>query len=276
MLCFIDTQDNRLEAGIWGVGRGGQMWTLDHRVFFGNPALSEVWNEAEQFLREQEYSHASGLPQRIYATGIDSGGHHADAVYAFAHRLKSLRVHATKGASGRERSIENGNTRVDYKWNGKVEKHGPILWHVGTNLAKDRFQSRLEVAVQGPGYVHLSNELSDEWFKQLASEVRATRRMASGTETRWTPIRKRNEVKDCVTGVIWLEERLDLWQPRKAKWWQQLEQAVQPADDLFSAPVASDSRETSSITPRKAPSMDSRETSKRPRGIVDGDWSFDR
>lgn len=253
LLCGIDTQGNRLEAGVWGLGLGGEMWTIDHQVFFGNPALLEVWAEAENFIREQTYAHACGIPQRIYATSVDSGGHFADAVYAFAHRLKHLRVYAVKGSSSRERSIDNGNTRVGYTWNGKIEKHGPILWQVGTNLAKDRFQSRLDVATPGPGYVHLSRDLSDEWFKQLAGEVRATRRMASGTETRWTPTRKRIEVKDCLTYSIWLEERLDLWSPKRAKWWRDIESSVQPPDDLFSAAsiekpkpnTGADSRETS-------------------------------
>lgn len=236
VLCGMDTQDNRLEAGVWGIGRGGQMWTIDHRVFFGNPAQPEVWAEAEAFLREQRYAHASGIPQPIFATAIDSGGHHSDAVYAFAHRLKAMRVFAIRGASQRERAIDNGNSRVGYKWNGRVEKQGPVLWIVGTNLCKDRFHSRLAVTTPGPGYVHLSNELSDEWFKQLAGEVRAIRRQAGTADTRWTPTRKRIEVKDCLTYVIWLEERLDLWSPRRAKWWDELEQIVQPADDLFSQP----------------------------------------
>jgi len=238
LLCGLDTQDNRIEAGVWGLGLGGEMWTIDHQVFFGNPALPDVWAEVERFLRDTEYPHACGIPQRIYASAIDSGGHHADAVYAFAHRLRNLRVHAIKGVAQRERSIDNGNTRVEYKWNGRVEKHGPILWHVGTNLAKDRFQSRLGVAGQGPGYIHLSRELSREWFEQLAGEVRATRRSMLGSETRWTRIRARIEVRDCLTYAIWLEERLGLWHPRKAPWWKQLESEVQPEGDLFAAPVA--------------------------------------
>ncbi|WFC43242.1 terminase gpA endonuclease subunit [Pseudoxanthomonas sp. SE1] len=287
LLCAIDTQDNRLELAVWGYGRGGRMWTIDHRVFFGNPAQQDIWMEVEEFLRTQEYSHASGRPQRIYATAIDSGGHHADAVYAFAHRLKALRVHAVKGASGRERSIENGNSRVSYRWNGKIEKLGPVLWHVGTNLAKDRFQSRLEVAAPGPGYVHLSADLSAEWFKQLAGEIRATRRMAHGTETRWTPTRKRIEVKDCLTYTIWLEERLDLWAPRKNRWWDELEVQVQPEDDLFS--YSMDSRETPPVskpaTTRMAPPqipeplasaptrVDSRETPRKEDDFGSGRWS---
>lgn len=257
-LCAFDVQDNRLEVGTWGYGRGGEMWTLDHQVFFGNPALPEVWAEAEEFLRTQEYAHACGLPQRIFATAIDSGGHHTDAVYAFAHKLKALRVHAIKGASSRERSIENGNSRVSYRWNGKVEKNGPVLWMVGTNLAKDRFQSRLSVTTPGPGYVHFSKDLSDEWFKQIAGEHRALRRTQNGTETRWAPQRKRLEARDILAYVIWLEERLGLWTPRQAKFWNDLEARVQPADDLFAAAAlprepqtsrAQDSRETSISRP---------------------------
>lgn len=274
LLCGMDTQDNRIEAGVWGLGRGGETWTIDHRVFFGNPAQQAVWDEAEAFLRTAEYSHACGRPQRIFATGIDSGGHHADAVYAFAHRLRGIRVHAVKGVSQGERSIENGNTRVGYRWNGKIEKHGPVLWHVGTNLAKDRFQARLEVPTQGPGYVHFSAELSLEWFKQLAGEVRATQHMRGGTQSRWTPSRKRIEVKDCLTYAIWLEERLDLWSPGKARWWDALEAQVQPADDLFAAPTLppqTDSRETHKPASTPAVAVDSRGTPNRPRrsGWVD-------
>lgn len=275
LLCAIDTQDNRLEAAVWGLGLGGQMWTIDHQVFFGNPALLDVWNEAEEFLRTQTYSHASGIPQPVYATAIDSGGHHADAVYAFAHKLKALRVHAIKGSSHRERSIDNGNSRVAYKWNGKIEKYGPVLWQVGTNLAKDRFQSRLDVTKPGPGYVHLSKELSDEWFKQLAGEVRAVRRLQGGTETRWTATRKRIEVKDCLAYAIWLEERLDLWSPRRARWWKELEAKVQPADDLFGlaspTPMGASNADPISPFPEPRP-VDSRETSRSRGGIVDGDW----
>jgi len=244
LLAGIDTQDNRIEIGVWGYGRGGEMWPIDHVVIFGNPAQQELWDEVETFLRTQEYAHDCGNPQKIYASAIDSGGHHADAVYAFAHRLRGLRCHAVKGSSHAEKSIENGNSKVAYRWNGRVEKFGPTLWQVGTNLAKDRLQARMEVKTQGPGYVHLSKSLSDEWFKQFAGEARATRRTQHGSETRWTATRTRIEVRDCVTYAIWLEERLDLWRPTRVKWWDALAAAVEPAPDLFTvaarAPVDAD------------------------------------
>lgn len=257
LLAGADTQDNRIEVGVWGYGAGGQMWPIDHCVFFGNPATQALWDEVETFLRTEEYAHVCGFPQRIYATAIDSGGHHADAVYAFAHRNRDIRVHAVKGASGQERSIENGNVKVDYRWNGKIEKCGPTLWHVGTNLAKDRLHTRMTVAVPGPGYVHFSRDLSDEWFKQFAGEVRALRRLKGGTESRWTATRSRIEVRDCVTYAIWLEERLGLWRPSKARFWADLEAAIQPDGDLFAAlgvsPVASDSAPASAGQTRPLP-----------------------
>lgn len=236
-LCACDVQGNRIEAQVWGYGLGGETWTLDHRVFFGNPEQEEVWLELEEFLFGETYTHAAGTVHQIYATALDSGGHSANAVYAFAHKHKSRRVHAIKGSSGVERSIENGNIKVGFNWLGKREKHGPVLWHVGTHLAKDRFAARLEVKIPGPGYVHLSQELSDEWFRQLAAEDRHTIRTKYGTRYRWVATRKRNEVIDMTAYVVWLEERLGLWRPSKKQWWADLEERVQPAiSDMFSAP----------------------------------------
>ncbi len=238
LLCGCDTQGNRIEAQVWGYGRGGQMWSIDHRVFFGNPAQEEVWLELEDFLFAETYQHAGGTTQRIYATAIDSGGHHADEVYAFAHKHRSRRVHAIKGASGNERSIENGNTKVSYTLRGRRDKHGATLWMVGTNLAKDRLAARMEVGQPGPGFVHLSADNTDEWFRQLAGEDRVTVRTQHGKQTRWVKNRKRQEIIDMTAYAIWLEERLDLWAPRMRKFWDQLEETVQPViTDLFAAPA---------------------------------------
>lgn len=275
LLCGADTQDNRVEFHVWGYGIGGETWTIDHHVIFGNPTTTALWDECEAWLRSAQYPHACGQTLGIHATAIDSGGHHADAVYAFAHRLKALRVHAIKGASGRERSIENGNTKVAFRWNGRTERLGPTLWHVGTNLAKDRLKARLDITAPGPGYVHLSDELSDEWFKQLAGEVRATRQYRGGTESRWTPVRKRNEAIDCAAYAIWLEERLDLWHPKRAKFWQELHQRLNPPLDLFTAPPPAAPQETAAAAVSTAPPPVAAPAT-RPAPTPQGAWSFDR
>ena len=237
LLAGADVQGNRIEVQIWGYGIGGQMWSVDHRQFFGNPEQEEVWLELEDFLFSEVYSHASGTEQRIHATAIDSG-YLPDAVYAFAHKHKHRRVHAVKGSSGGERSIENGNSKVSFSFRGKRQTHGQTLWMVGTHLAKDRFAARLEISKPGPGYVHLSRDHTDEWFRQLAAEDRVTQRNQSGSTTRWVKNRKRNEIIDMTAYAIWLEERLDLWSIKNRSWWAQREKEVQPViSDMFPACV---------------------------------------
>lgn len=219
LLAGADTQDNRIEVGVWGFGRGGEMWTIDHRHFFGNPAEDKVWDELDAFLADTRYQHECGQQMSVYAMAIDSGGHHSNAVYNFARRRKSRRVYAVRGRPFGEKAIKDGAGHVDIDWRGRKAKKGVILWHVGTNLAKDLLHGRLQVEQPGQGYVHLSHELSDEWFRQFAGEVRANRRTATGTRSLWVPIRKRVEALDCTVYALWLEEHLGL--PRKSDaWWE--------------------------------------------------------
>lgn len=235
LLAGVDTQDNRLEVQVWGYGRGSETWTIDSQVFFGNPTEDQVWLDLQEFLFETEYRHAAGKLLKIHATAIDTGGHNTQAVYDFCYRHKARRVYAVKGRSSTEKHIKDGAGQVDIDWRGRRKKHGLVLWHVGTNHAKDLIHSRLEITRQGPGYVHLSNELSDEWFKQLAGEARATQRTTTGTISRWTALRKRVEVLDCTVYVTWLEYHLELHR-KPARFWDDLEARIQPAtSDLFDA-----------------------------------------
>lgn len=238
LLCGVDTQDNRFEAHVWGFGRGGEMWTIHHHVIFGNPDEDATQQELEQYLFESRFRHVAGTDMQIHATAIDSGGHNTQAVYDFARRHGVRRVFAIKGRSGAEKHIKDGAGPVDIDWRGRKRKRGVILWHIGTNHAKDLFHSRLQITKPGPGYVHLSKELSDEWFRQLAGEVRATRTTATGSQSRWAPIRKRVEALDCTVYAVWLETHLEL-RRKTARWWDELEARVQPSMlDLFDAPAA--------------------------------------
>lgn len=229
----IDTQPNRLECAVWGWGRGCERWTIDHRIFFGNPDEDAVWDELDDYLFESDFPHASGQRLRITAAAIDTGGHNTHAVYAWAAKHSRRRVFAIKGRSGREKAIRDGASKVDIDWRGRLRKNGLVLWWVGTNHAKDLLHSSLQIQRPGPGYIHLSSELPDEWFKQFTGEARTTRRTARGEESVWTPTRKRLESWDCATYAIWLESTMELHK-RSAKWWDDLEAKVQPANgDLF-------------------------------------------
>ncbi len=224
LLAGVDTQDNRLEVGVWGYGRGCETWTIDHRVIFGDPGQDDVWLELEDWFLNAKYQHVAGTEIKISGTGIDSGGHNTHAVYEFARTHRSRDVYATKGRNRDEKAIKDGATPVDIDWRGKKRPKGVLLWHIGTNLAKDLIYSRLGLTKPGPGYIHFSNELPDEWFRQFAAEVRRT---AANGASRWTAIRKRNEVLDCRVGVTWLEEHMEL-RRKPESWWLELERRVRP------------------------------------------------
>jgi len=236
LLAYTDTQPNRLETSVWAYGRGCEMWLVAHRVFFGNPDEEEVWTDLDEFLFETEFMHASGSRLRISGSGIDTGGHNTHAVYNWASKHSRRKVFATKGRSGREKHIRDGASKVDIDWKGRLRKNGLVLWWVGTNHAKDLLYGRLQITKPGPGYVHFSKELSDEWFKQFTGEARTTRRTTRGEESTWTATRKRVEAWDCAIGCIWLETYFELGK-KPVKFWDDLEKKVQPVvGDLFSQP----------------------------------------
>jgi terminase, large subunit len=237
-----DTQDNRVELTVWGFGRGSEMWTIEHKIIFGNTAEDAVWEEVRQYLVETRFPHASGTELRITASAIDSGGHRSPNVYEFARVNARHNVFAVRGRPSGEKHIRDGAGQVDIDWRGKRRKNGVTLWHVGTNLAKDLIHGRLSVEKNGPGFIHFSNELSDEWFRQFAGEVRATRTTQSGQQTRWVGTRKRLEAKDCATYAIWMEAHLELGR-RSNAWWDALEERVQPQNrslfEMDALPLAS-------------------------------------
>ncbi len=237
LLAGIDTQPNRLECVVWGYGRGCQTWVVAYRVFFGNPDEDEVWHDLEEFLFETEFTHASGRTLRIAGAAIDTRGHNTHAVYNFCAKHARRKVFAVAGRSGREKHIRDGASKVDIDWKGRLRKNGLVLWWVGTNHAKDLIYGRLQITSPGPGYMHFSAELSDEFFKQFTGEARTTRRTVRGEESTWTAIRKRVEAWDCTVYATWLETYFELAK-KSAKFWDDLEAKVQPlVADLFDAPA---------------------------------------
>ncbi len=251
LLAGIDTQPNRLECAVYGYGRGCETWTVDHRIFWGNPNEDDVWADLEEYLFETDFPHASGQTLRISGAAIDTGGHNTHAVYHWSARHSRQRVFALKGRSGSEKSIKDGVSKVDIDWKGRLRKNGLLLWYVGTNHAKDLLHGRLQIQRPGPGYIHFSRELSDEWFKQFTGEARTTRRTARGEQSAWTQTRKRIEAWDCAVYAVWLETHFELGK-KPARFWDELENRVQPAvADLFA--TASNTAAVYAQTPAKIP-----------------------
>ena len=158
-----DVQDDRIEAEIIGWNSDIESWGIDREVFYGSPAQDDVWDALEEWLwmiRED----ANGKAFRIKAAGIDSGGHHTDAVYAFCKKHAMRRWFAVKGLSTRGKPLVSKPTRGN---KAKVK-----LFGIGTDAAKDQIFANLKLQEPGPGFCHfpLSDKYDDDFFAQLRSE----------------------------------------------------------------------------------------------------------
>jgi phage terminase large subunit GpA-like protein len=191
-----DVQDNRIEVEVVGWGRDEESWSIDYKVFEGDPSRQDVWQKLETYLA-QVFPCEWGGTMRLAAGAIDIGGHHTDDVYKFCHRHRGRRYYAVKGwqVPGKPlaplKPTPQGRLRVP-------------LYMIGTETAKDTIANHLVVVAPGPGYCHFPLERVDpetgrvyygeDYFRQLRSE-RAVQR---GNVRVWKKVREkeRNEALD--------------------------------------------------------------------------------
>lgn len=247
----IDLQRNRWEIGVWAWGRGLESWVVDHHVIEGNPASDEEWERVTTYLQRRYTQAWHGGSLGISAITIDSSDQ-THAVYNWVrtaqHQLPMLR--AIKGSSEEHKPILGPSSSQEVNWRGKKWPNGVKLWSIGVDTAKDLLLGQLALEQPGPGYVHFSHELPREWFEQLTAEQRILAKIKGRDTYKWVPRRKRNEVLDCRNYALHAAFGLGLHNYTDRRW-QQIEQAVQPPTDLFSAPqVVTVSPVVDATTPR--------------------------
>lgn len=232
----VDVQGDRLECYAWAWGRGMERQLVDRQVIYGDPALPEAdkgspWAALSEY-RRTPLLHASGKPVPVLACMVDSGGHHTQAVYAYAREHKAAGVCAVKGSSQAQQAIIGTPRAQDLTWRGQRHKHGVMLWPVGTDTAKAEIYGRLRTAEPGPGYVHLSRRLPAEVFEQLTAERLVTRYVRGRPKLEWVkPAGRRNEALDCAVYALAGAHKMQIDRWTEAHW-RRWEERVQ-ARDLF-------------------------------------------
>ena len=193
----IDVQDNRLAVQYLGHGRGKKWWVLDWLELPGDPGRDQLWHDLAALL-ETPLRNTFGIDMLPAAAAIDIGGHHADDVKAFTISGKlRFAVMAVKGASRRLHAVlPRRPEKKEFTHRGRTIKRGAEVWEVGTEHAKDRCYNDLagdrELATD-ERRAHFSDELDDQYFDQLTSEV-------------YNPVKNRYE---CKKGRR--NEALDTW-----------------------------------------------------------------
>lgn len=190
----VDVQDDRFEVEVVGWGIGKESWGIRYQKIYGDLLKEQVWNDLDAFLLSAFYK-KDGTPMRILACCVDSGGHHANAVYSFCKERYDRRVLAIKGKGGADVPyIRNPST------NNRVKAP---LFILGVDAGKALLYKRLAHKTKGPNYCHFpaAEEAGyDElYFRGLTSEKLVTRFRKGRMTTMWVlkdEKYKRNEPLD--------------------------------------------------------------------------------
>lgn len=243
----VDTQGDRLELLVIGWGEGLERWIVDHQVIQGNPADERTWAALDERLKTR-YRHSSGVELAICAAAVDSGGHHTDEVYQFCRLRRWRNVFAVKGASKPGRPvIAQRPSKVDVTWKGATEKQGAELWMIGTDTAKDWIYNRYPLNA-GPGALHFSIDLADDFYEQCVAERKITRYVKGHKRIEWVKGKAdRNEGLDLLVYNLAMAHYLGLHRNKETEW-ARLRAAVsqgslfaeRPAADVSEASDASD------------------------------------
>ncbi|NMG46743.1 phage terminase large subunit family protein [Azoarcus communis] len=232
----VDTQPSRLELEIKAWGEGLENWIVAYRVLWGDPTQDAVWRQLDDILSAPIPNHL-GVPLRVAACCIDTGGANTQDVYNFVRHRRQRSILGIKGSSRPNSPVMAARPRkVDVSWRGRAIEGGAELWFVGTDVAKDWIHGRLHLT-SGHGACHFSSQLPDDYFDQLVAEKKVIRYVKGHAKAEW--VKKpgdRNEALDTFVYNLAGAYYLGLHAKTAAEW-DKLRQIVEPVQsDLFMAP----------------------------------------
>lgn len=198
-----DVQRDRIEVEVVAWGRGKESWSIDYRVFEGDTARPQVWEELTGLLNET-FTTVGGLELPIIQLAVDSG-YATNEVYEWARR-QGNRVLVVKGDS-RAPAIIGSASPIEVGPLGVKLKRGVKVWPVNSGMAKEELYRWLrldsptdEDLAQGasfpPGYCHFPR-YSEEYFKQITAEQLVAKLVKGYRKLEWQKMRERNEGLDC-------------------------------------------------------------------------------
>ena len=198
LTCGVDVQHDRLEATVYGWGVGWESWGVCHKVFYGDPKTTDVFQQLDLLLTTT-FKTVTGREMRIKCTFVDSGdGEYTDTVYQYTKRRESLRVFASKGSSVKDKAI------VDRPTDNNAYK--AKLFVLGVWAGKLMITRRLAIQDVGPGFIHYTRDrdagFNENFFMQLTAEVFERRFEKSKLVEGWRKIRERNETFDCAVYAL--------------------------------------------------------------------------
>ncbi|MEW6511871.1 MAG: terminase gpA endonuclease subunit [Bacteroidota bacterium] len=165
----VDIQVDRLECVVKGWGLNDESWLIDvKRFYFATPGGKEAWQLLDDYLKNRfpvmdTNGRETGVTLPIVRTFVDSG-YRATDVYAWTAPRRARGIFAIKGVAGERDPLIGKISRT------QAARKGAILIPIGVHIGKRMVYDRLDIKEPGPGYVHLNEEATEDYLKQLTSE----------------------------------------------------------------------------------------------------------
>lgn len=192
LVCGGDTQDNRMEAWVWGITADNRKYMIDRLYRMGDPRDKDVQDSVVEFCN-REYKNSNNRVLKISRICWDSAGHRTEIIYALSKRIGLLKFIPIRGANAYQRPIQDFPVKIN-------KSNGTFLTQVGTDTAKDQFYADLEIPLGENRAIHLplDDRICDENVcKQLVSEIRKPKKTQRGVIFIYDNEGRRNEALDC-------------------------------------------------------------------------------
>lgn len=221
----VDVQHDRLECTVYGWGRARECWGIRHYIIPGSPDTPGPWQQLDGILTMQQ-SLSFGTRITVACTFVDSGdGTYSKEVYEYTKARERFRVFSIKGRGG-----------VGVPFIGVPSRQnivGATLFSLGVDSGKIAVTNALDIAEEGPGFVHYPMQsesgFGENFFKQLTAEVFETKYEKGKQKSGWVKIRERNEALDC---AVYARAAMELLTPN----FEQIEAALRGMPQAIQQP----------------------------------------
>ena len=193
----IDTQDNRLEAYVWGFTWDMQKYLIARQIVMGDPRDDASKTKMEEICR-RVYRKANGEELSVKKWCWDIGGHRTEVVYEMSKRIGILHVIPVRGANEYGQPIQRMPIKI-------TKPAGVFLTAVGTDTAKDQIYSDISLPVGEARSLHLPLDdgiCPEDVCMQLVSEVRKAQKTRKGIVFAYDNEGRRNEALDCLVYAL--------------------------------------------------------------------------
>lgn len=181
----VDVQRDRLEIMVTAWSRNREKWLVDYFICNGDVEQDEVWDEAEEYLKQEFMIMGSTRCIPISGIGCDSG-FAQPRVAKFAKRFSRNQFFMLKGVSPSQVMIGSPRS-LELKIDGHKIPTGLRVWNVGVDIIKSELfrQLLLNVPEDGnaypKGFFHFHQNLSLDWFQGLCSEELRSKKVNGST-----------------------------------------------------------------------------------------------